>query len=102
MPDSAPSDDSIDTLFAQQMPSWLRREDGHLHCIDRLRAFHKALLRQERAVAALRPVLAQIPSIEAFAEPLYVKSWCNWVKRLLTSGTARCVSGGVRSCRPLL
>ena len=70
MPDSAPSDDSIDALFAQQMPSWLRREDGHLHCIDRLRAFHKALLRQERAVAALRPVLAQIPSIEAFAEPL--------------------------------
>lgn len=70
MPDSAPSDDSIDTLFAQQMPSWLRREDGHLHSIDRLLAFHKALLRQERAVAALRPVLAQIPSIEAFAEPL--------------------------------
>ncbi|WP_409287464.1 NEL-type E3 ubiquitin ligase domain-containing protein [Pseudomonas guariconensis] len=70
MPDSAPSDDSIDTLFAQQIPSWLRREDGHLHSIDRLRAFHKALLRQERAVAALRPVLAQIPSIEAFAEPL--------------------------------
>ncbi|WP_323114108.1 NEL-type E3 ubiquitin ligase domain-containing protein [Pseudomonas guariconensis] len=70
MSDPVLPEGSIDTLFAQRMPDWLIREEGGPQRIDRLRAFRKALSRQENAVAALRPVLAQIPSIEAFAEPL--------------------------------
>ncbi len=57
--------DSIDALIARRLPGWLVA--GHPERIHRL---HRALQGQELANHRLHRVLAAIPSLDAFAEPL--------------------------------
>jgi Leucine-rich repeat (LRR) protein len=63
-PPQLPSD-SIDALIAQRLPDWLVATHP-----DRIRALHKALEQQERLHRRLQPILAAIPALDAFAQPL--------------------------------
>lgn len=66
MTDNGLPADSIDALIAQRLPAWLTGTEN----LDRLSTLHAALRAQEQATRRLDGILSNIPSIEAFAEPL--------------------------------
>ncbi|MFJ4054781.1 NEL-type E3 ubiquitin ligase domain-containing protein [Pseudomonas sp. NPDC089743] len=57
--------DSVDAFIAGQLPGWLKSAD-----VDLLLTLHRALRHQQAAAEGVRNLLAQMPSIEAFATPL--------------------------------
>lgn len=59
------SDDSVDTLIAERLPSWLKTATQ-----AQLTALHQALSAQQRAQHAVKTLLAQIRPLDEFAEPL--------------------------------
>lgn len=61
---SIPSD-SVDAFIAGQLSGWLRSAD-----VDLLLTLHRALRHQQAAAEGVRNMLAQTPSLEAFATPL--------------------------------
>ncbi|MCG8293475.1 NEL-type E3 ubiquitin ligase domain-containing protein [Pseudomonas entomophila] len=57
--------DSIDALIAKRLPAWMRTA-----AIDRLQALHRALRAQQKSAEKMRELLAQVPALDAYAEPL--------------------------------
>ncbi|WP_162889509.1 NEL-type E3 ubiquitin ligase domain-containing protein [Pseudomonas parafulva] len=59
------SDDSVDTLIAERLPTWLKGATP-----EQLPAVHQALVAQQRAQHAVQTLLAQIQPLDQFAAPL--------------------------------
>ncbi|MEG0635360.1 MAG: NEL-type E3 ubiquitin ligase domain-containing protein [Pseudomonas sp.] len=56
---------SVDALIARQMPDWVKTTSS-----ESLQQLHQALKREQKAAEKLRRVLASIPGLGAFAQPL--------------------------------
>ncbi|MBV4506026.1 hypothetical protein HU751_014335 [Pseudomonas sp. BW13M1] len=57
--------DSVDALIAKRLPVWLSSAE-----VDRLQALHRALKAQQKSAENMRELLAPVPALDAFAEPL--------------------------------
>ncbi|WDY59099.1 NEL-type E3 ubiquitin ligase domain-containing protein [Pseudomonas sp. PSKL.D1] len=57
--------DSIDAVIASGLPDWMQRAE-----IDSLRALQRAMHLQQKSAQQVRELLAPLPSIDTFAEPL--------------------------------
>ncbi|KNX79777.1 hypothetical protein DA83_14525, partial [Pseudomonas sp. 250J] len=57
--------DSIDALIAKRLPAWLQTA-----AVDRLQGLHRALKAQQKSAEKMRELLAPVPALDTFAEPL--------------------------------
>lgn len=57
--------DSIDALIAKQLPAWMRTA-----AIDRLAALQRAFEAQQSSAQKIHELLAPVPALDEFAEPL--------------------------------
>ncbi|CAI3808610.1 hypothetical protein GLGCALEP_05266 [Pseudomonas sp. MM221] len=57
--------ESIDALIAKRLPSWM-----HSASLDHLQALHRAMRLQQKSAQRVRELMAPIPSLDQFAEPL--------------------------------
>lgn len=57
--------DSIDALIAKRLPAWMRTAS-----IGRLQALHRALRAQQKSAQKMRELMAPVPALDDFAEPL--------------------------------
>lgn len=57
--------DSIDALIAKRLPAWMQTA-----ALDRLQALHRALKAQQKSAQKMRELMAPVPALDDFAQPL--------------------------------
>ena len=76
--------DSIDALIAKRLPAWMQTA-----AIDRLQALHRAFRAQQKSAQKMRELMAPVPALDDFAEPLLKQALLKQFKLDVNVRTAR-------------